>query len=367
MELTVSQQIFAEFLQDLSRVVAPRSPQPVLRFALLSAREDHLIGRATNLEVYLEEQIPAQVHEEGLATLPAREAAALVASLDPALLRVRAGEEGILTLEHPVGHYQFAGVDPAEFPDFQPPPEEDGVVVELAPFLEGVKRVEYCRAPRTHEPPFLAGILLEVRPGELRLVATDGHRLAFYRRNVEGVSTSFDAIVYPEALQFLRTRTDLAVRIQVKGRMCWFRFDNGWVASRTLEGPYAPYEQVIPREEGMVLEGSTEEMVALLRRMEFFAAPPLHRVIFRFSPEGVEVEAASSDQGQAVERFSGTYAGEEMTVAFNHRHLLDAMRNLPTERFRLTLYEPQRPVKIEPVGLEEDEELLYLVMPIALE
>lgn len=367
MELTVSQQIFAEFLQDLSRVIAPRSPQTALRYALLSAKGDLLVGRATNLEVYLEEHIPAQVLEEGMATLPAKEAASLVATLEPALLRVKGTEEGILTLEHPVGHYQFAGVDPADFPDFPPPPEEDGVVVELAPFLEGVKRVDYCRAPRTHEPQFLAGILLEVRPGELRLVASDGHRLAFYRRNAEGVNTSFDAIVYPEALQFLRTRTDLAVRIQVKGRMCWFRFDNGWVASRTLEGPYAPYEQVIPQGEGMVLEGSTEEMAALLRRMEFFAAPPLHRVIFRFSPDGVEVEASSQDQGQAVERFSGTYTGEEMMVAFNHRYLLDAIRNLPTERFRLTLYEPQRPVKIEPVGLEEDEELLYLVMPIALE
>lgn len=367
MELTVSQQIFSEFLQDLARVVAGRSPQPVLRYALLSARGDQLVGRATNLEVYLEEHIPAEIHAEGMATLPAKEAASLVATLDPALMRVKGGDEGLLTLEHPVGEYQFAGVDPSDFPDFQVPPEEDGVVVELAPFLEGVKRVEYCRAPRTHEPQFLSGVLLEVRPGEIRLVASDGHRLAFYRRQVEGVSTSFEAIVYPEALQFLRTRTDLAVRIQVKGRMCWFRFDNGWVASRTLEGPYAPYEQVIPQGEGMVLEGSTEDMVALLRRMEFFAAPPLHRVIFRFSPEGVEVEASSQDQGQAVERFQGSYQGEPLEIGFNHRFLLEAFRNLPTERFRLTLFEPQRPVKIEPVGLEEEEALLYLVMPIPLE
>ncbi len=367
MDLTVSQQILAELLQDLARVVPGRTAHAYLRYALLSAREDRLVGRATNHEVFLQEEIPAQVTQEGLATLPAKEVASLVSSLDPALVHLFTTDDVLLTVEHPVGQYQFAGIDPAEYPDFQEPPEEGGVEVELAPFLEGVKLVEFCRAPRGHDQAFLTGILLEVRPGEIRLVASDALRLAYWRRQDPGISTSFDAILYPEAFQLLRNRSDLTVRIQVQERMAWFRLDNGWVASRTLEGPYAPYEEVIPQGEGHVLEGATEEMVRLLRRMEFFAAPPLSRVVFHLTPEGVEVEASAQDQGRASERFSGTYTGDPMDIAFNHRHLLDAFRNLPTERFRLVFYEPQRPVRIEPLEFSEDESLLYLVMPITLE
>lgn len=366
MDLMVSQQILAEFLQDLGRAVPSRTPHTYFRYALLSARSDRLIGRATNQEVFLHEEIPAQVNQEGQATVPAKEVAGLVASLDPALMHIFTVDEVLVTLEHPVGQYQFAGIDPADYPEFAEPPQTGGVEVELAALMEGIKLVEFCHAPRGHDQTFLTGILLEVRPGELRLVASDGLRLAYWRHQDSSIDTSFDAILYPEAFQLLRNRNDLTIRIQVQNRMAWFRFEHGWIASRTLDGPYAPYEEVIPQGEGNVLEGTTEDMVRLLRRMEFFAAPPLNRVIFHLGSE-VEVEASSQDQGQAKERFSGTYTGEPMDIAFNHRHLLDTLRNLPTERFRLTFYEPLRPVRIEPIDFSENERLLYLVMPITLE
>jgi len=361
MELTVDRGLLLEAFADLNRVIPTRATVPVIRFARVEARGDRLVVRGTNLDMFLQEEIPAEVQTEGVSTLPAREVYEILSSLEPSMVTLK-GSPGVTELATEHGAFRFAAMDPVEFPEFQEYPDFTTGRVELGPFLEGLKLVDFCVAPRNEPRQFLTGILMEGRGEELRLVASDGYRLAFWSRKV-GDLTPFEAIVPASSFDLLRTRKELDMEFAVQGGFLWMKFANGWAYTRLLEGPYAPYEEVIPREEGAVLSGETEAMVRMLRRLSLFASAPTHRITFLFRPGHVEAMAESPDQGEAREQVPGEYTGPEMELSFHVLQLREIFQHLPSERFRMILVEPERPVRVEPETQDEESRLLYLTVP----
>jgi len=215
--------------------------------------------------------------------------------------------------------------------------------------------------------PILNGVLWELRPDHMRMVATNGHRLAKMDVPAKGGSTA-DLIVPPKALEQIRRlfAADDALEIARSDNHIGFRAGGTLVFSRLIEGPYPNYEQVIPRENDKVATADKAAMAAALRRMSVVASDQTHRIRLAFSGGAVKFSVQTPDLGEAQDELAVTYEGEPLEIGFNAMYLLEILKYMPTDEVRLTFKAPERAATVEPVGWDDPASYMALVMPLRL-
>jgi DNA polymerase-3 subunit beta len=215
--------------------------------------------------------------------------------------------------------------------------------------------------------PILNGVLWELRPDRMRMVATNGHRLAKMDVPATGGSTA-DLIVPPKALEQVRKlfAPDAQVEIAKSENHIGFRAGGTLVYSRLIEGPYPNYEQVIPRENDKSAAVDKAALTAALRRMSVVASDQTHRIRMALSGGAAKFSVQTPDLGEAQDELALTYEGEPLEIGFNAQYLLEIMKYMPTDEVRLTFKAPERAATVEPVGWDDPASYLCLVMPLRL-
>jgi len=201
----------------------------------------------------------------------------------------------------------------------------------------------------------------------MRMVATNGHRLAKMDVPAEGGSTA-DLIVPPKALEQIRRlfAPDADIAIARSDNHIGFRAGDTLVFSRLIEGPYPNYEQVIPRDNDKVATADRAAMAAALRRTSVVASDQTHRIRLAFAGGAVKFSVQTPDLGEAQDELAVTYEGEPLEIGFNALYLLEILKYMPTDEVRLTLKAPERAATVEPVGWGDPASYLALVMPLRL-
>jgi DNA polymerase-3 subunit beta len=217
--------------------------------------------------------------------------------------------------------------------------------------------------------PILNGVLWELRPDRMRMVATNGHRLA--KMDVPSSGTAAeeaDLIVPPKALEQIRRlfRPEEEVEIAKSENHLGFRSAATQVFTRLIEGPYPNYEQVIPRENDKTMTADKAALTSALRRMSIVASDQTHRVRMALANGTCKLSVQTPDLGEAQEEMTVTYEGGPLEIGFNAAYLLEVLKFLPTEEARMTFKAPERAATCEPVGWDDPASFLALVMPLRL-
>jgi DNA polymerase-3 subunit beta len=217
----------------------------------------------------------------------------------------------------------------------------------------------------------LNGVYLEVLPdvGKLRMVATDGHRLAHVDRSVgEGIESLPAGIIIPrKGLAELKRLVDEEdaeeVEIGFEGNSGLVRKGEVTLAMRLIEGEFPNYRQVIPKDGGKRLSVPSEPFVRALRRVHLLSSQQSHAVKVEVKEAQLAISARNPDLGEAREELDVDYAGEELEIGFNARYLLDALQALGAKEVTIGLQDGLSPVQIRPA---DDDESLAVVMPMRL-
>src|SRR5690606_24389159 len=216
--------------------------------------------------------------------------------------------------------------------------------------------------------PILNGVLWELRGGEMRMVATNGHRLARMSVPAGGATaTSADFIVPPAALQqvqrLFRDEDDLAVA--KSGNHLGFRSGGTEVYTRLIEGTYPNYEQVIPKDNDKIAVVEKKALESAVRRMAVVASDQTHRIRMRSESGRVHLNVLTPDLGEGHDEVEVGYEAEELGIGVNANCLLEVLRYMPSEEVKLAFKAPERAATTVPVGEAEDD-YLCLVMPLRL-
>ena len=216
--------------------------------------------------------------------------------------------------------------------------------------------------------PILNGVLWEMREDRMRMVATNGHRLARMDIPVSGGGAAADLIVPPKALEQIRKLFGPADEIEVarSDNHLGFRAGSTHIFTRLIEGPYPNYEQVIPRDNDKVVTVDRQALAAAIRRVGVVASDQTHRVRLSFSSGLVKFSVSTPDLGEAEDEIQATYDGEPLEIGFNATYLLELLKVMPTDEVRFTLKAPERAATMEPVGWDDPASYLCLVMPLRL-
>ncbi len=349
--------------------IAPlKTTNPVVKNALLRADENGLTLFATDFEISARLHLDSvKVKTPGTALLPAKETYALLRELEDATVTVET-KDFKSSLHAGGGQFELVGSDPSDFPEKANLEEGHTLKLPAAEFLRMVRSTAFSAA-REESRYAINGVMVEVRDSCLRLVATDGRRLALCYRNLDTDLPDVQMIVPLRALQALTKALpetgDEEVNIVFSPNQAGFLMrpeasGETMLVSTVLDRQFPDYEGVIPRAADTTVEIPRTTLEANLRRVAVLSSGDVRLVHFRFSSSSLELSAESSGIGRGDVVMDVDVKGPGGTIGFNPDFVLDALKICELETVRLDMTDEETPAK-----LTLGESTTYVLMPIS--
>lgn len=366
MRLTISREKLQEALSAVAAAVPTKSTLPVLGNLLLETTERGLRLSGTDLDIGVSTEVVADIETSGAITVPAKKLVDIVRELPPAPVKLGAAGEQRITLECGRSRFKLLGLPRDEFPAF-PTVDFSRSWSVKSNELQGLIAHTAFAVSTEESRPILNGVLWEIREGEMRMVATNGHRLAKMEVPCKGGETG-DFIIPPKALEQVRRLFPADEELQVARGENHLAFRSPFtsVFTRLIEGPYPNYDQVIPRDNNRVAVIDKQALQSALKRMAVVASDQTHRVKLSFNAALLKFSVTTPDLGEGQDELPIRYDGDPVDIGFNGMYLLEILRYMPTEEIRFTFREPERAATIEPENWQQAGSYLCLVMPLRL-
>jgi DNA polymerase-3 subunit beta len=383
MKVVCSQSELNAALQLVSRAVATRPTHPVLANVLLTADAgtNRLSLTGFDLNLGIQTSLAASVETSGAITLPARllgEIVSRLASDSPITLATEeSGEQVQLTSLS--GSYQMRGLPADDYPEL--PMVESGMTLKLQPagLVQALKGTLFASSA-DEAKQLLTGVHLRFNAKALEAAATDGHRLAVLQvedaledaaANSDDAAEGFAVTLPARSLREVERlmagwRSDDPVSLFCDRGQVVFLAADQMVTSRTLEGTYPNYGQLIPDGFNRTLALDRRGLIAALERIAVLADQHNNVVKFTSQPdEGVvQISADAQDVGSGSESLAASLTGDAIQIAFNVRYLLDGLKAMGSDRVVLHCNAPTTPAVLKPEG--DAEAFTYLVMPVQI-
>jgi DNA polymerase-3 subunit beta len=367
MKVTVTRENFQRGLSAVAATIPARTTLPVLSNILVQTVSDGLRVRGTDLDISVSIRTAAEVEREGAVTVPAKKVADIARELPDAPVQLES-EGGRVALVCGRSKFRLNSLPSDEYPSFPEVPFAEGWTLQGGDLQRLSAHTSF--AVSTEETrPVLNGVLWQLRGGEMRMVATNGHRLAKMAVKLEvPPAEEADLIVPPKALQQVEKLFDAGDELQIarSESHLGFRTERTEVYTRLIEGPYPNYEQVIPTDADKECLADRAELAAALRRVAIVASDQTHRVRLSFAPGRLALTVETPDLGEAEDELAVEYTGSPLDIGFNAQYLLEVLRYIDTDQVKLSLSGPERPAMFEPVAGNGAYDYMCLVMPLRL-
>ena len=368
MRFTISREKLQEGLNAVSASIPTKTTLPVLANILVETTDRGIRLSGTDLDIAVSTEVAADVEASGAVTIPAKKLSELARELPPAPVKIAALGEQRITLECGRSKFKLLGLPRDEFPTFPSVRFNESWRIRSGDLQKLIAATSF--AVSTEESrPILNGVLWELRPEQMRMVATNGHRLAKMETPIEASSApASDLIVPPKALEQVRRLFPAEEELEVaRGENhIGFRSPLTSVFTRLIEGPYPNYDQVIPRDNDKYAIADKGALASALKRMSVIASDQTHRIRMAFNSGMLKFSVTTPDLGEAQDELPIRYNGDPLEIGFNASYLLEILRYMPTDEVRLTFKAPERAATMEPEGWNDSSTYMCLVMPLRL-
>ncbi len=368
MKISLSQPELNSIASLAGNVVPGKSTLPILSAMLLEAGDGFISLSATDLDLSITLKVEADVKASGKVAIPAKKFSEIVRKLDAVDVVLELKKES-LSVDCGKSHFVIPVQDFSDFPSLPDIKNFEGFPVPAKLFKEMIRRTRYAASTDLARPS-MNGVFFEITQEKVSMVATDGHRLASIQRKEKlPVSDKLEAILPSKALdQLLRLLPeDGDIQMGFTEKQAMFEMNGVILFTRLIDGPFPNYRQVIPASNDKEMEVDTTSMLVATDRVSTLATNLSTKQIKLSLSEGkVGLEVASPDYGKAYEEVESDFQGEGMNIGYNAIYLLDALKNIGSERVRFRLDRPDNAGILEPAMPEEGEEYFCLLMPLKL-
>lgn len=368
MRFTITRENLQQGLGAVAGSIPTRTTLPVLSNILIEAEDGAVRMSGTDLDTAVSVRVAADVGEPGAITAPAKKLQEIARELPGAVEFTTQGDA--ISISSGRTRYKLNGLPRDEFPAFPKVDFADSWRVTGEHLQQLITSVSFA-ASTEETRPILNGVLWQLGDGEMRMVATNGHRLAKMTLPVEtadGAVPPGDFIVHPRALAQVQRlfRKDEMVEVGRSENHIGFRGTDVQIFTRLIEGPYPNYEQVIPRDNDKHMVCDRDALTKAVRRMAIVASDQTHRIRLSLGGPMLRFAVETPDVGTATEELQVEYDGEPLEIGFNAQYLLELLRYMPTSEVRMSFKAPERAATMNPIGNEDTPDYLCLVMPLRL-
>ena len=385
MKLVCTQSDLSTHLSLVNRAVPSRPTHPVLANVLLQADADtnQVSLTAFDLSLGIRTSFSAEVFQGGILALPAKLLNDITSRLpegditldDESNTVANESSSGLtLTLTPQTGRYQVRAMAGEEFPEL--PLLESAQTMELSAtaLIEGLRGSLFATSG-DETKQVLTGVHLKIQPDTLEFAATDGHRLAVVSTANENPDESGEnqlEVTVPS--KALRELEKMLVHNKSENELVTLNFDSGQVVfqwqnqrltSRTLEGQYPAYGQLIPQQFEREINLDRRQFVTALERIAVFADQKNN--IVKINVDSIEqkitISVEAQELGSGRDYISADISGEDIVIAFNIKYLMEGLKALPSTEILMQINQPLTPVIFKPLG---GINMTYLAMPVQL-
>lgn len=366
MEFSVDRNELYRCLQRLQGFIDPKGPMPILSNLLFQSVEKGVLVSATNLDIGLKKLCPAVVTKPGNLTIHSKKLHDIVRELPDGEIHLTTLDNQWARLTCGKSKFRLALLPVDDFPPF--PKYNAGAMKQIDGGVLGEMIERTFHAISQDETRYmLNGVLLQLFKDHVRMVATDGHRLAYVRRPIAlKVEKEMEIIIPKKAVQELKKLTeeeggDLSFTHQDNHLI--FQKDETVFVSRLLEGKFPNYEQVIPTKNTKSALVQVDPLIHALKRVAILADEKSKMVKLQFSHGKLELTSEASELGDAMESLDVEYTKEDIGIGINAVYLIDVLSILQNDTVSLNMEDGLSPLLIKsPV----DEDFLSIVMPMRL-
>ncbi|TAJ24985.1 MAG: DNA polymerase III subunit beta [Nitrospirae bacterium] len=378
MKLRITRDELLTALQRVQGVVEKRNTMPQLSNILLEAKPEGVDVTATDLEIGMRGLYKATVQEPGSVTLSARKVFEILKELPAGEVELTVGENNWATIRSGKSQFKIVGLPGSDYPAL-PSIEREGLTpLTGAGLLELIRKTLFAVGDNDARY-ILNGLLVTLISSEkkttLRLVGTDGHRLALAEQDMalaNGKDAAKEApkeikAIIPKKAAFEMRRLleegDGEPLIGFTKNLMIFRKSGLLLTSRLMEGNYPNYQQVIPKEKEQDKKVSVDrvELEGALRRVAVLSRDKTNAVKLTLASGKMTLFSSNPDFGEATEELAAQYKGETLTTGFNARYLLDVLGVMDGEAVSLQMDNPLSPCLVREPG---NAGFTCVVMPI---
>jgi DNA polymerase-3 subunit beta len=355
-------------LYSTQNIVERRNTMPILANALIECHEGTIRVTATDLEVGVRGNIQGEIQQDGMVTVNARKLYEIVREAPEDVVEVRRLENEWVEVKSGRAVFKMVGMDAREFPQFPSFGGEKLFPLPARVLREMIEKTIFSVS--TDETRYnLNGVYIEeAEGGKLRMVATDGHRLAFIEREGGSVGLEKGVILPRKGLTELRKLVEEIeegmVSIGFKENLGLAAKENLELFMRLIEGDFPDYDKVIPKGYPYEVKVQQGELLQALRRVSILSSERYRGVKIEIDRGKMAVSANNPDLGEAVEEIEVDYKGGGLTMGFNARYLIDVLSLLGEgSEIKIEVKDELSPGLVKKEG---DDGYLYVVMPMRL-
>ncbi|MGH8539279.1 MAG: DNA polymerase III subunit beta [Stenotrophobium sp.] len=366
MKLNVGRNELLTALQSVIGVVERRQTLPVLSNFLLETRDDELIVTGTDLEIELESRARVQNLAPGRITVPARKLFDICRALpEGADINIESGADRA-TLKSGRSRYQLACLKADEYPAMGQVKDGKSLTLKRRELKNLIERTQFAMAQQDVRY-YLNGMLLEVKPGRVRAVATDGHRLALSELETEtGFTEPVQIIVPRKAVMELVRQLDAGEQeVQLKIAMGQLQVDLDQVrlTTKLVDGRFPDYERVIPESGDKRMQADRELARRSLGSTAILSNEKFRGVRLQLEDNKLVLQTHNPENEEAEVQLDVNYSGTPLEIGFNVNYLLDALGALNSAEFVMELKNADSSGLIYAL---DDASSKYVVMPMRL-
>jgi len=367
MEIKINREELKKALYWTLNVVERKTTKPILSNALLQSGTDQLKISATDLEVGVSVEAPAQVKAPGQVAVPAKNLYEIAKELRAEEVTIRQKDNQWLEILAGASKFKVVGLPAQEFPTMPELSKKKPLAIDSASLKHMITHTLF--AVSTDETKYnLSGVFLEATGDKkLRMVATDGHRLSMAERELPQAVSLPKGVLLPRKgvleLEKLLQVDEGVVPLAIEGRNVMVQYGPVTLFIRLIEGDFPDYQQVLPKKNDRTVMLSRESFLGALKRVSLLSQDHNRGVKMTFSSGHLELLCSNPDLGEAREELECEYKGDLLEVGFNYRYFLDVLSVLKDDIVLLELKDQVSPCLIRS---KIDPGFLALVMPMRL-
>lgn len=376
MNLTILKTELSRGLYMTQSIVEKRTTMPILVNLLLTASNGELSISATDLEITSVARLNASVNSRGSTTVNAKVFGDIVKELPEGEVKLELTEGERLEISVGKSKFRVIGTSSEEYPGLPGINFDVKGKIKAKQFLEMINKTIY--AVSHDETRYnLSGVCfdtgdegknLKKKPKELKMVATDGHRLAMIIRQVDDIP-AIERVIVPrkgllEVRKLLDSEEERDIGFDVREGFLVVEAKDCKMSVRLIDGEFPDYNQVIPQKKGMIASILASDFAAALRRAVLMVTDKNKCVRLDFAPDILSISSSSPELGDSKEELSIQYSGKPVTIGFNARYILEFAASISEERqLFIELHGDTGPGKFY---VEDDESYVGIVMPMRL-
>jgi DNA polymerase-3 subunit beta len=367
MKFTCEKSALQREIAFAQEIISSKSSISVLSNVLFIAKEGSLFIKATDIKVNFETVLPVDVASEGTVTVYCDKFLTILSAIPEGDIEIEQDDNKVII--RPVFKkikFQLRSIASEKFPEL--PSIDDSLYFSIpARILKEMIANTIFAVSDDETRYFMNGVHVEKSGTSIIMVATDGRRLAYIKKEVGGDIPDFKGIIVPPKILSIINKhagDQNPISLAISEKNIFLKFANYSISSVLIEGQFPNYQRVIPEEQKNRLIVKRTELIDSLKRISILVEQKSRRSFLNLKNGEIVVSTEEGEIGAATEEVDCAYEGPEVTMALNYRYLEDPLKVMDTEDVEISFSEPTKAMTLNAVPKKD---YFHIVMPMQID